>query len=151
MAFAFEQAAFEDAPSELWDAAQVPDDPEPAPAQDKAPEDKPVRITKAVRADIEGKVAWMLTVSASAWAMTDPRCAGVLADTSPDVAAKLTPVICQSQAAVKWFRQATSVTMWMDLLIALTPLASAVHAHHLARPAEPAADPHAPAAEYTVR
>jgi hypothetical protein len=89
------------------------------------------------------------------WGLQDPFCANVLLDSAPEIAAKLTPVICQSQAAVRWFRRTSGAALYVDLLIACMPVLQAVYAHHVAKNLNgkvPAPDPHQPQyQEYTVQ
>lgn len=116
----------------LEDAAgMVPDDPEPS---ERAKTSTPgIRITKKIRDDVEGKIAFMLSVTASMAAMIDPVCGGALVENSPDMAAKLTPIICKSPEAVQWFRKSSNFMLYLDFVVACWPVFGAIYAHHMAK------------------
>lgn len=127
-------------------------DPEPLAPDGDTPAEPLIRITKAVTKDIEGKLGWMLGMTGTVWAAADPLCAGQLLEHADTIAAKLTPVICQSQTAVRWFRKSSGAVLYVDLLIACMPVLSAVYAHHLARQPSPngmPAEPHLPPQPFT--
>lgn len=149
---------FDDAENDIWATAEnVPNDPEPQQWEGGEPKkEAPIRITKAVKADIEGKVAFMLTMTATAWSLNDPFCANVLLENTPGIAEKLVPVICQSQDAVRWFRKTSGAVLYVDLLIAVMPVIQAIYTHHIASNMNgkmPQQDMHVPdfSQEYTVR
>ena len=91
------------------------------------------KITTGVRKDVEGKLAFMLLMTSNAVQIADPVCGGVLAQQSGEIAEKLTPILCQSPAVVQWFQKGTSIIMYVDLLMALAPVATTVFAHHFSR------------------
>lgn len=125
----------------LDDAAEsAENDPPPVEAAEgeRPRAETPIRITKAVRKDVEGKVAWMLAMSGSLWSVQDPFCGGALLEHTDNIAAKLTPILCQSPDVVRWFRRTSGVALYVDLLIAFSPVLQAIYAHHLAKaPREP--------------
>lgn len=120
-------------PLTIEDAARLtPDDAEPR----EAPEFKPktvLRVTAAMRRDIEGKLAFGLAMSGQLWATLDPVCAGVFLEISPNVAKKLTPIVCQSPEVVKWLTKTGNFMLWVDLFMALMPLLQIVFAHHIVK------------------
>lgn len=125
-----------ESPLTIQDAAElIEDDPAP-PLDEVKPEPPPVRITKTVRKDIEGKVAFMLSMGASAWSMSDPMCGGVLMQQSPDIALRLTPIICQSPEIVKWFRRGGNFMLYVDLFMVMLPVLQVIFAHHVAKSME---------------
>jgi hypothetical protein len=89
-----------------------------------------VVVTKTVRGDIEGKLALLLSIPAMTWQLADPYCGGAFSDAAPDIAKKMTPLICQSPDAVRWFTKGTTFIMVLELLIALQPVGTAVWQHH---------------------
>lgn len=115
-------------------AAEVENDPEPAIYRKGTKQGRaPLRINQAVRRDVEGKIGFMLLATGNAWQLADPICGTVLLEQTPELAAKLTPILCQSSAVVEWFQKGTSIMMYVDLLMALAPVASTFYRHHLSR------------------
>jgi hypothetical protein len=92
----------------------------------------PPKVTQQVTRDIEGKLALLLSFPASAAAMFDPVCGGALADNLDNVVRKAVPLIAQSPAAVAWFTRGATFMLWLDLAVALQPVAQAAYAHHVA-------------------
>ena len=92
----------------------------------------PVKVTKAVVSDIEGKLTLLLTGPAVFWQMADPLCGGAFADNLENIVRKAVPLIAQSPDAVRWFTKGTTFLLWLDLVWALQPVAQAVYAHHIA-------------------
>jgi hypothetical protein len=121
----------------LEDAASITEnDPEPGENPQEINAEKPLRITRAIRKDIEGKLAWMISMGATMWSIQDPYCGTVMLDSTPGIAAKLTPILCQSPDVVKWFRKSSNAALYVDLMIALTPVLQAIYAHHIAKQRE---------------
>ena len=120
-----------DDPFTLEDAAaQTPDDPEPR----DAPEWKPktvIKVTASIRRDVEGKLAFLLGMSAQLWSLPDPLCGNMMLEHSGNIAKKLTPIICQSPDVVKWFTKGNNYILWLDLLMACTPVMQLVFMHHV--------------------
>jgi hypothetical protein len=110
-------------------AQDTPDDPEPSRARNRR-NPTGIKMTSSVRKDVEGKIAFMLLTTGNAWQLADPTCGTVLVEQTADIASKLTPILCQSPAVVEWFQKGTSLMMYVDLLMALGPLAAAVYRHH---------------------
>jgi len=118
-------------------AESTPNDPEPADleAGGGKPYSPPIKITASVRKDIEGKLAFMLSMTANLVQITDSTCGGVIMEQSPAIAQKLTPILCQSPAVVKWFKSGTNFLMYVDLLMALTPVVVSIYTHHMVKQA----------------
>lgn len=113
-------------------AAVTPDDPEPK----SEPEFKPktvIKVTAAVRRDVEGKLAFALGLSGQMWAMVDTVCATAYLEAAPDIAKKLTPIVCQSPDVVKWLTKSSNFILWVDLFMACYPVLTIVFAHHIAK------------------
>ena len=113
-------------------ARLTPDDPEPK----SEPEFKPkatIKITAAVRKDVEGKVAFAMALSGQMWAMVDTTCATVYLEQTPEIAKKLTPILCQSPDVVKWLTKSSNFVLWVDLAMAMWPVLAIVFAHHIAK------------------
>lgn len=113
-------------------ARLTPDDPEPK----TEPEFKPkatIKITAAVRKDVEGKVAFAMALSGQMWAMVDTVCATVYLEQTPEIAKKLTPILCQSPDVVKWLTKSSNFVLWVDLAMAMWPVLAIVFAHHIAK------------------
>jgi hypothetical protein len=101
----------------------------------KAPaEAKPeIKVTKAVRDDITGKLAFWLSIPAEPWLRVDPYCGGVYTDQVDQIALKMAPLICQSPDLVRWFSKSTTFILWTELGIACRPVVEAVIAHHVTK------------------
>lgn len=114
----------------------LPDDPEPDFAKrDSAssiiqPDGTPV-VTKKVAADIQGKVAFLLSMPASMLATVDPICFPVLLEQTPEISAKLTPIICQSPDMVKFFTKGSGFILWLNLAVSVWPVIQVIIAHHI--------------------
>jgi len=116
----------------LDDAArETPDDPEPK-DQPEFKAKTEFKITAAVRRDIEGKLAFGFMMLGQAWALPDPPCGMTLVEHSANIAKKATPVLCQSPEVVKWLSKGGKFILWIDLLMAMTPVLQVVYAHHIA-------------------
>jgi len=112
-------------------AEQVPDD---APPRDVGqPARAEIRITARVRRDVEGKLAFLLGIMGQGISMPDPVCGQAIADNAPNIANKLTPVVCQSPDVVKWLTRGGNFIVWLDLVMALWPVLAIVYAHHVAK------------------
>jgi hypothetical protein len=91
------------------------------------------KVSKAVRDDITGKVAFWLMLPAEPWMRVDPYCGGAYADSIDQIAVKLAPILCLSPQVVTWFTKSSVFFMWTELLMACRPVAEAVIAHHVTR------------------
>ena len=97
------------------------------------PDQPPVKVTAAVRRDIEGKVAFWLLIPAEPWMRVDPYCGKAYADSIEDIAVKMTPLLCQSPAIVRWFGKSTTFIQVTELAMACRPVAEAIIAHHVTK------------------
>lgn len=104
----------------------------PQQAQAPAPAGQPVKVTAAVRADIEGKLAMMLAMPVMSWKMADPVCGGAAADQTAEFCRALAPLICQSPDMVEWFSKGTTFMLWLAVAKSLQPVGAAVWNHHIA-------------------
>ena len=93
----------------------------------------PIKITKAVQADITGKLAFWLSIPAEPWLRVDPYCGGAYAGQVDEIAVKMAPLICQSPDLVRWFSKSTTFIMWTELGIAVRPVVEAIIAHHVTK------------------
>lgn len=129
-------------------ASPVNGDPPLEPAPDLDPDPDPrhpkrgaalrlaaaAKVTAAVRKDIKAKTALFLSVPATAFEQRDPVCGAVALEVVPDVAEALTDIFCDSPDVVAFFTSAGGGFMkWMQLAVAIQPLAQIAYAHHIAR------------------
>jgi hypothetical protein len=133
-------------PADLDEARQrVGRDPEPAhlvrgrgrgrkPAS-RAPKvtEPDIKVTKAVRDDITGKLAFWLSIPAEPWLRVDPYCGQAYADQVDEIAVKMAPLICLSPDMVRWFAKSSTFIMWTELGIAVRPVVEAIIAHHVTK------------------
>lgn len=94
---------------------------------------EPVKVTKAVRDDITGKLAFWLAIPAEPWLRVDPYCGQAYADQVDQIALKMSPLICLSPDMVRWFSKSTTFILWTELAMACRPVAEAVIAHHITK------------------
>lgn len=113
-------------------AKAVPDDPEPKDQPEYKPRSQ-VKITAALRRDVEGKLGFIMVLSGSMWVMADPICGTAFVDHAPEIAKKLTPIICQSPDVVKWLTRSGKYVLWLDLVMACWPVLQMIFAHHIAK------------------
>lgn len=140
-----------EAPLTIEDAArETPDDPEPA--------DTPylkakttLRVTAGIRKDVEGKLAFALGLSAQVWTLADPVCGMVYMNQTPDIAKRLTPIVCQSPDVVKWLTKSSNFILYVNLFMSLWPVLQMVFAHHIARTYVPDFGDSPPVNEYVVQ
>ncbi len=98
--------------------------------------DKPkpeVKVTAALRKDVQAKTALLLGMGATAWSSRDPHCGTAAMESVPDVSAALADIFCDSPDIVRWFSAGSGYMKWLNLAAALQPVASAVWGHHIAR------------------
>jgi hypothetical protein len=96
-----------------------------------------IRVTAAVRKDIEAKVTMMLIVPGKIWQARDPACGGVFVDTIPGQAPAWTDIICDSADLVEFFTGTGGAFMkYLNLMTVLMPVFQMVWAHHVAHTVE---------------
>lgn len=134
---------------EPWSLEQardsVPDDPDsPSLSLDERgnAEAPPIRITKRVRDDIEGKLGMMYGFITLGIQMRDPICGSALEQNADSIVAKMVPIICKSPELVKWFTKGGGYMLWMELVMCFMPVLKVVAQHHLFHTiGEPRANP----------
>lgn len=102
-------------------------------AREPKTDQPPPKVTPAMRRDIEGKVAFWLLIPSEPWMRVDPYCGKAYADSIEDIAVKMTPLLCQSPAVVKWFAKSTTFIQVTELAMACRPVAEAIIAHHVTK------------------
>lgn len=133
-------------PISLNDAADMtPDDPSPPDMESPRISTAPLRITKRVREDVQGKLAFILTMVGSLASITDPVCGGAFLENADNVAAKMTPLICKSPDMVAKLTKTGDAMLYVDLLWAFWPILGTIAEHHLRpRRTQPIPDPMMP-------
>ena len=92
----------------------------------------PPKITVGLRADIDAKVRFALTVPGTIWQARDPLCGGTFVQQIPDTAEAFTDIICDSADLVAFFTGPGGAFMkYLKLGAALMPVAQVVMAHHV--------------------
>ena len=114
-------------------AGQVPDDPEPRDQPEFRVKAPAIKITAGVRRDVEGKLAFAFALSGQLWVMADPTCGAVFLNQTPDIAKKLTPIVCQSPDVVKWLTKSSNFVLYIDLFMACWPVIQIMVAHHITK------------------
>jgi hypothetical protein len=133
--------ALEEAPEALDAPVELTPDPEPVTPPEprrfgrrrKVADSPVVKVTAAVRKDVQAKVALFLSIGASAWAGRDPLCGQVALEVVPDTSKALTDILCESPDVVAFLTKGSAFVKWIALAQALQPLGAVVYAHHVAR------------------
>lgn len=114
----------------LEDAARdTPNDPDPA---DWKETKISVRVTKAIREDIQGKLGMIFGFMAMGISMRDPFCGGAIGDNADTIIPKLVPIICKSPDMVRWFTSKSSgYIVWFELMMVCWPVIQVIVAHHV--------------------
>jgi hypothetical protein len=92
-----------------------------------------IKVTRAVRDDITGKLAFWLSIPAEPWLRVDPYCGQAYADQVDEIALKMAPLVCLSPDMVRWFAKSSTFIMWTELGIAVRPVVEAIIAHHVTK------------------
>jgi hypothetical protein len=92
-----------------------------------------IKVTRAVRDDITGKLAFWLSIPAEPWLRVDPYCGQAYAAQVDEIAVKMAPLICLSPDMVRWFAKSSTFIMWTELGIAVRPVVEAIIAHHVTK------------------
>jgi hypothetical protein len=101
------------------------------PARSAAPA-APARAVKALRGELEARLALLLSIPISTAAALDPVCGGAAADQLDSIVRASVPLMMQSAQIVEWFTKGATFLLWIDLAVALQPVALAVYHHHVA-------------------
>jgi hypothetical protein len=109
----------------------TPDDPEPSNMDAPKYSPPPLRITKKVRDDVEGKLGFILTMTGTMASVADPVCGGAFVDNADNVAKKMTPIICKSPDMVAKITKSGDMMLYVDLLWACWPILIVIAGHHL--------------------
>lgn len=92
-----------------------------------------VKVTPAIRRDINAKLQLMLFVPGKVWETRDPWCGGVFVQQLPETTDALTDIICDSPDLVAFFTgPAGGFMKYMKLILALQPVGVMAWSHHIA-------------------
>ena len=93
---------------------------------------KRVRLTAAVRKDVEAKIRFVLVPAGQVWQARDPWCGGAFSQQEPEVSSALAEIVCDSPDLLAWFSgPAGGFMKYFRLFMALQPVAMTVWMHHL--------------------
>lgn len=90
-------------------------------------------VPQAVRDDMTGKVALLLSVPAMTWQAGDPYCGGAFAENVDNITQKLVPLLCLSPDIVRFFQKTSTFMLLLEFAIACQPVGIAVVKHHVTR------------------
>ena len=115
------------------------------PKRAKVPAPK-IRVTAAIRKDVEAKIRFVLMPSAQLFAMRDPVCGSVAVEQEPEISSAFAEIVCDSPDLVAWFTgPAGGFMKYFRLVMAVQPVLMIGWAHHIAHavidPAEMADQP----------
>jgi hypothetical protein len=117
-------------------AKNTPDDPDPA---DWKEQKISVRITKAVKDDIAGKLGMLFGFMTVGLSMKDPICAKAVGDNAEHIIPKLVPIICKSPDMVRWFTSKNSgYIVYFELMMVCWPVIQVFIGHHVTHSIGPA-------------
>lgn len=109
---------------------------EPKPGEPKRRRGRPPGSSKQTKfvKDFSAELDAFLRMTAFTWSMYDSTCAGVLNETSENIAKSIAELAGQSERARHWLEKTTKigtvVPKLVELLTAMAPLAMTVRAHH---------------------
>lgn len=129
----------------LADAAEItPDDPDGNiwDRIDKEKARETVQLPAGTRKDIEGKLAFMLTMTGNMVSIPDPVCGEALLKNTPQITKAVVPLLMQSPDVVKWFQKSSNIMLYINLLMALWPVITTVFSHHAFKSDETAPNPY---------
>lgn len=127
-------------PEPVFDEFEQEFEKDPAPAHMTAPRKSsaktPVRVSKKTKDDMAGALG-MIGVLLIPLSNADPYCGGALVDNYEKIVTALIPLLCKSQTVVNFFAgETTDWMLWINLIIAMSPVAVAVGKHHILRTVE---------------
>lgn len=104
--------------------------------------DAPKRgVTKAIRSDVKGKVAFLLMMGGTTLAARDAHCGNALLASIPDqelpdgttsgLAAAITDLVVDSPDLVRWFTSSGKFSKWLTLATVVQPIAVTAFQHHV--------------------
>lgn len=111
----------------------IPDDPDTpfdVPGEPRH-DDPPIRITKKVRDDIEGKLGMIYGFMTLGIQIRDPICGAALESNTDTIVPKMVPIICKSPELVKWFTKGGGYMLWFELVMVFMPVLKVVAQHHI--------------------
>lgn len=128
----------EDEPASSTRAASEPANPLPGflrdgkPRKSKVPPPK-IRVTAAIRKDVEAKIRFALMPTARLFAMRDPVCGSVAVEQEPEISSAFAEIVCDSPDLVAWFTgPAGGFMKYLRLIMAVQPVLMIGWAHHIA-------------------
>jgi len=96
-----------------------------------------VRVTAALRKDIEAKIRFVLVPTGQVWQARDPACGGTFAYQEPEISASLAEIVCDSPDLIGWFTgPAGGFMKYFRLFMALQPVGLTIYGHHVAHTIE---------------
>jgi hypothetical protein len=118
-------------PFTLDDAARdTPNDPDPADWQE--PTRPTIRITKAIREDIAGKLGMIFGFMSMGISIKDPICGHAISDNAEHIVPKMVPIVCKSPDMVRWFTSKNAgYIVWFELMMVCWPVLQVVISHHV--------------------
>jgi hypothetical protein len=118
-------------------AGSTPDDPDAVHPETGGTDDTPdIDVPKNVQQDIEGKLSFLLGMSASMMVSVDPICANVFLQQLPSITKAMLPLICQSPDMVAFFTKKGGFILWLNLAAACWPVIQTIFAHHITKKIE---------------
>lgn len=89
-------------------------------------------VTKAQQKEITDELDAFVRLASLAWSVRDPLCGTVLNEQSKQISAALAQVLARNPRLLAMMRGSGWMGDWVALGMAITPVARAVYAHHLA-------------------
>jgi hypothetical protein len=117
-------------PTDYGEAADYPIAPPPPKRGAPRPAAVPT-ITKAMEKEVREEIQALLTMASLMWSIPDPECAGVLHEQSRQIAESLTALLRRNPRLLASLRAAGWMGDWVQLAMAVGPVASAIYRHHM--------------------
>jgi hypothetical protein len=88
-------------------------------------------VTAAVRKDIRAKLAFMMGLTTTMWAVSDQYCGAAAAAIVPELSEAITDIVVDSADLVAWFTAGGSYMKWLTLLTIVQPVGVTMWQHHI--------------------
>jgi hypothetical protein len=89
------------------------------------------KLSKEVKADIQDKLDFVLSLMGVAWEAKDPYCGGEFSSRATRIAEKLVPLIARNETLLSFFSTGTKYSATFELAIVLWPVAKMTVQHHI--------------------
>jgi hypothetical protein len=119
-------------PADDGQADELGPDPGPADLRGDRAARGPVKVTNALRRDINAKLSFALEIPGQIWRARDPFCGERFVEQRPAIASALTDIVCQSADLIEFMTgPAGGFMVYLSLGAACWPVVEMMIAHHV--------------------